>query len=191
MNAATQPPIPKGTPVMTSFPLVDGILLPFAAVLGGDRAAYHHHVYRVLNFYAALAGDAQDIPDAVLIAAAFHDLGIWTDDTFDYLEPSVRLAGAYLASAGLTPMEAQVRAIILEHHKLRVYAGPFGRTVELYRKADLVDVSLGIIGHGLPRARIRAVRAAFPNAGFHRRLVALTARQFARSPLRPLPMIHW
>ena len=34
------------------------------------------------------------------IAAAFHDIGIWTAGTFDYLEPSVRVAAAYLTGTG-------------------------------------------------------------------------------------------
>ena len=37
--------------------------------------------------------------EKIAVATAFHDLGIWTDGTFDYLQPSVRLASAYLAGA--------------------------------------------------------------------------------------------
>ena len=31
------------------------------------------------------------------VAVAFHDLGIWTDNTLDYLPPSVNRAKTYLA----------------------------------------------------------------------------------------------
>jgi hypothetical protein len=175
--------------VQTSFPRVDAVLGAFATPLGGDLDAYRNHVHRVLNYFVALAPGA--IPEAVVVAAAFHDLGIWTDDTFDYLAPSERLAADYLEANDLTAFAPEVRAIIFQHHKLTPYRGPFAATVEAFRRADLVDVSLGFVRPSVPRTQVRAVRAAFPNAGFHRRLLALTCRQLLRTPLRPLPMLRW
>ncbi len=45
--------------------------------------------------------------------------------------------------------------------------------VALFRRADLADFSLGLIRGGVPGAIMRAVKAAFPNAGFHKRLMQL------------------
>lgn len=137
-----------------------------------------------------LTGQSSPSP-AILIASAFHDLGIWTNRTFDYLPPSVELAKSYLSSHGLGALEAEVCTIISEHHKLLPYKGQFSLSVEAFRKADLVDISMGVIRFGLPSSFVQPVRAAFPNAGFHRLLVRLTARQFVQSPFRPLPMVHW
>jgi len=81
--------------------------------------------------------------------------------------------------------------IILWHHKLRHYKGQFASTVERFRRADLIDVSLGTIRFGVPRTYVRAVKQSFPNAGFHKRLILLTGRQLLRNPLNPLPMICW
>lgn len=173
-----------------SFPLVDQIMASFSAELGGDYLAYRNHVYRGLNFFLALSG-LPSPSTAVLVAAAFHDLGIWTHDTLDYLAPSVELASAYLAKSGLQALETEVRVIIHEHHKVFPYEGPFSPDAEVFRKADLVDLSLGLFRFGLPRSFIRSLQSAFPNAGFHRRLSVLTLRQLVRSPLRPLPMFHW
>jgi len=175
---------------LPTFPLVDEILQSFAAALGGDLPGYRNHVYRVLNYFIAVTGK-EAVPQAVLIAAAFHDLGIWTDHTFDYLEPSIRQARRYLATHDLESLEAEVHALILEHHKLRAYRERFALTVEACRKADLIDLSLGLVRFGVPASRIRSVKAALPDHGFHQRLVALTARQFLRNPLRPLPMLRW
>lgn len=178
----------------TAFPLVDALLSPYAATLGPDFIGYRHHILRVLNHYLALqarAGGGDALPLAVQLAVPFHDLGIWTDGTFDYLAPSIRLALAHLADEGLDELAPEVQALIFEHHKLRPYRGPYAATVERYRQADLVDLSLGRVRFGLPRTHLRAVQAAFPNAGFHRRLAQLTARQLLRSPWRPLPMMHW
>lgn len=122
---------------------------------------------------------------------SFHDLGIWTDGTFDYLEPSKRLARNYLAAKGLAHFGPEVEAIIHHHHKLSPYRGAFSSTAESFRQADLVDLSLGIIRFGISPAWVCGVKAEFPNAGFHRRLVALACLQFLRNPLRPLPMVRW
>ena len=52
------------------------------------------------------------------IAAAFHDMGIWTDGTFDYLQPSIGLAGEHLARSGRPEWTPEITAMILEHHKI-------------------------------------------------------------------------
>lgn len=145
----------------------------------------------MLNFFLALGAPGQDLPEAVAVAAAFHDLGIWTDATFDYLAPSVRLAADHLARTGGEALLPEVTALIVEHHKLRAYRGPHAANVERFRRADLVDLSLGTIRFGLAPEFVGAVRAAFPNAGFHARLLQLTARQLLRTPWRPLPMMRW
>jgi len=175
----------------TSFPLVDNILGAFSGPLGMDMSAYRNHVYRVLNYLLLLLPKHGVNADLMLIAAAFHDLGIWTDETFDYLEPSKRLARNYLVAKGFAHFGPEVEAIIDHHHKLSPYRGVFSSTVEPFRQADLIDLSLGVFRFGISPEWVCTVKAEFPNAGFHRRLVSLTCRQFLRNPLRPLPMFRW
>jgi hypothetical protein len=177
-------------PVLTGFPAADVILERHAGALGPDYAGYAGHVARVLAFYAGLA-PGHEAPDAVQIAGAFHDLGIWTARSWDYLAPSVRLARDHLAATGREVLTDEVVRIILEHHKLLTYRGVFRETVETFRRADLVDLSLGAIRCGLSREAVRCVRAAHPNAGFHRRLTEIGGRWALGRPLRPLPMVHW
>jgi hypothetical protein len=177
--------------ICTRFPIVDEVIERFGSALGRDQRAYHNHVRRIVNYYQCLAGVEDECLQQVLIAAAFHDLGIWTARSFDYLAPSVRLAQEYLSGAGLVHLSREVEAIIVWHHKLSRHHGEFASTVERFRRADLVDVSLGVIRFGVPRPFVRAVKRAFPNAGFHWRLVELTGRQLLRDPLRPLPMVRW
>src|SRR6266404_1005361 len=59
--------------------------------------------------------------------------------------------------AALVP---EVRSIILQHHKLTPYGGPFAATVEPFRRADLVDLSLGVVRSAVSPTQVRAVRAA-------------------------------
>ena len=78
--------------LLTSVPTVDGVLHAYASELGHDFIAYRNHVYRVMNLCAAIAQDRADL-EKIAVAAVFHDLGIWTNRTFDYIAPSVALAG--------------------------------------------------------------------------------------------------
>lgn len=176
--------------IQLSFPTVDALLVEFRPSLGAALPGYRHHVHRVLNFYIALAGDTEEPPPSVLLAAAFHDLGMWTDATFDYLDPSVRIATRHLASIGESRLLPEVAALIVEHHKLGRYLGPFVDRVEPFRRADWIDVSLGLLRFDLPSGYVRAVQQALPDAGFHVELALRTLDQFGRTPWRPLPMLR-
>jgi hypothetical protein len=127
--------------------------------------------------------------EKVAVAAALHDIGIWTAGTFDYLEPSVRVADAYLARTGRARWAAEVDEMIREHHKLLPYRAHDDWLVEAFRRADLVDVSR-IFTFGLPRTFLRAVFSTWPSLGFHRFLVKLTLRRWRGHPLSPLPMVR-
>lgn len=174
--------------VITGDAVVDDVLATFQEALGRDATAYRGHVYRTLNFARALAGTPSD---ALAVAAVFHDLGIWSDGTFDYIDPSAARAASYLAGRPGAIDAAEVDRMIRLHHKLRPCPGDAGPLAEAFRRADLVDVSLGAIRFGLPRAFVTEVRAAFPNAGFHRCLARVGARWIVRHPARPLPMLQW
>lgn len=168
--------------------LLDELLQHHASALGEDFSAYRNHTYRVINFCAALSTYDPVALEKMAIAVAFHDLGIWTDKTFDYLPPSERLAQAYLASKGKPEWAPEINGMIREHHKITRYQPNPNWLVEAFRRADLVDVSLGIITFGLPRKFVREVMGTFPNAGFHKRLVQLSFRRLLSHPLSPLPM---
>lgn len=143
----------------------------------------------MVNFCVALSPDGAERLHKVCIAAAFDDMGIWTAGTFDYLAPSVRLAQAHLERIGRPEWAEEITAMVLEHHKISKYRGSW-TLVEPFRRADWVDVSLGIRTFGLPRTTVDQIRSTWPSAGFHRRLVALTLGRWRRHPLSPLPMLR-
>ncbi|MNK78132.1 hypothetical protein D3C87_977510 [compost metagenome] len=101
------------------------------------------------------------------------------------------LAVDYLETRQRPELIDEVSALILEHHKVRPYRFANATTVEAFRRADLIDVSLGLVRFGLPRAYIKTVQSTFPDHGFHGMLMRQSVRQFLRSPLRPLPMFRW
>jgi HD superfamily phosphodiesterase len=67
---------------------IDGLLQEWRSDLGADHIAYRNHVYRVFNLSSRLACATGEDSEKLAVAAAFHDVGIWLDQTLDYLEPS-------------------------------------------------------------------------------------------------------
>lgn len=170
---------------------LDALLELHAGALGADLVPYRHHAYRVLNFCAALSTHEPHQLEKMAIAVAFHDLGIWTDHTFDYLPPSMRLAREHLLANGREAWVPEIELMILEHHKLRSYREHPGWLVEAFRQADWVDVTYGARSFGLPRSIVRDAFTSFPDQGFHRRLVELTLQRSKTRPLSPLPMMRF
>ena len=174
---------------MTSIPIVEGVLDVHAPALGPDFVAYRNHVHRVVNLCLAITGGRRDDLNKIAVAAAFHDLGIWTAHTFDYIAPSVSLARQYLEVHSRADWIPEVEAMIANHHKItRARAHP-ERLVEGFRRADWVDVSRGFRQFGVARSFIDVLFATWPSAGFHWRLVELTAAWVRWHPLKPLPMV--
>jgi hypothetical protein len=176
--------------------VVEDVLGTWRAQLAGDFDAYRGHVYRVLTFARGLAAGATGAPvadetlHAMAIAVVFHDLGIWSDGTLDYLPPSEARARAHCAATGRAADAPAVAAMIAQHHKLLPYAGPNAVLVEALRRADLIDLTFGAIRFGLPGDLVRAARGAFPNAGFHATLCRVIGGWVVRHPFRPLPMMR-
>jgi hypothetical protein len=172
-------------------PLLDEILDAWRAELGNDYAAYRNHVNRVVNFCFALRECSEEEQSKVVIAGCFHDLGIWTGRTFDYLPPSVGLAKAYLGKNGRDEWIPEVGLMIGLHHKLRTFRDVRFPLVEPFRQADLADFSLGLLKNGVPKGLYCKATSVFPNAGFHKRLVQLELGWLLRHPLRPFPVLKW
>lgn len=179
-----------GLPLTTDSPIVDAVLHEHEASLGPDCAAYRHHVYRVLNLCRALGARGGEADDKIAIAAVFHDLGIWTDRTFDYLAPSIALAEGHLNRIGRAEWRDEIADIIACHHQVSRYTGPFA-LAEPFRRADWADVTFGARAGGVPRSVILGLYRRWPDAGFHWRLVTLTLARARRHPLSPLPMFRW
>ena len=169
-------------------PLIDALLAAHRGALGVDFDAYRNHAQRMALFTLAFLDEVWE--EKLSIAAAFHDLGIWTAGTWDYLAPSQALAREHLTAIGRAQWSDEIVAAIETHHKITVCAKLSSPLSEAFRRADLVDLSFGILSFGLERDFVSRVRGLYPNAGFHRRLAQLTARALVSSPWRPLPMLR-
>jgi HD domain len=176
--------------LLTDIPIVNEVLGTHAPELGRDFVAYRNHVYRIVNLSLAIVGGSRIELEKLAVAAAFHDLGIWTHHTFDYLQPSMTLARRYLVDRGRAEWITEVEAMIADHHKVTRARADATSLVEAFRRADWIDVSRGLRTFGIERAFIASVFSAWPSSGFHRRLVELAVDRFWRHPLTPLPMLR-
>lgn len=173
--------------VVVENPVVDAVLARHVDVLGEGFTDYRNHLYRAMNYHLRLLGfDAP--PAEIALAWVAHDIGIWTAGTFDYLAPSAQLAASLAPEFGITDT-ARVRAMIVEHHKLRAVADPW---VETFRIADRVDAFRGLTaGTPIGRNDVAEIVEALPYGAFHTFLVKRAAKWMRRHPLRPLPMLRW
>lgn len=176
------------TDIVHEVPLADEILDSHRHCARGDEsgwAAYRAHVYRVINFARALSPTAPDLDDKLAIAAAFHDIGVF--DTLDYLVPSITAQDRWLQRTGRQAWSEELAVVIAEHHRLTRYGAdrPHAALAEAMRRADLIDVSQGVIRFGLPKTYVREVRRCFDASEFFTRVIPLGTVRAVRARQQP------
>lgn len=165
---------------------IDEILNRYRSELGKNYKPYRNHVYRVYNFSLMQLNSMEDVKK-LSIATAFHDIGIWTNKTFDYLAPSVELAREYCRKQNLSPADInEVEMMINNHHKLSTVES--STLAEIFRKADLIDLSLGLVPKNQKKKDIQTIRKLFPNKGFHLFLVKIFFKNLVTHPAHPFPI---
>jgi hypothetical protein len=174
--------------IVRELPLAEEILESNRRRANGDDAGYDGykaHVYRVVNFARAMTPATSDRDDKLAIAAAFHDLASF--DTLDYLAPSIEAQDAWLESTGRQAWSDELALVVAEHHRMSKYGAtrPHAALVEAVRRADLVDVSQGLIRFGLPRAYVKEVRATFDASVFFKRVIPMGTLNAVRKRQQP------
>ena len=177
----------SGYGLLAGIPTIDDVLNEHATELGNDCLGYRNHVYRIVNLCAAIVGRGE--LEKIAVAAVFHDLGIWTSGTFDYIAPSIALTHDYLVARGREDWTAEIEQMIGDHHKITRSTVEPCSLIEAFRRADWIDVTRGLRSFGISRQLVARLYATWPDAGFHWRLVTLTLDRFRRHPLTPLPMV--
>jgi hypothetical protein len=166
---------------------IENLLQRFKPIIGEDYDRYRNHLYRVFLNCLLLDTD-QANEKKYAIAVVFHDIGIWTNHTIDYLSPSIEQAKIYLANTGKQDWIDEVSQMIYWHHKISRYQGEHEKTVGTFRKADWIDVSLGLLNFGVDKKKIEENKRVLPNLGFHLFLLKQIVKNFFRHPFNPLPM---
>ncbi len=174
--------------LLTRIPTIDDVLHDRAMALRDDFAGYRNHVYRVVNLCVSIVGPRE--LEKIAVAAVFHDLGIWTNRTFDYLAPAIALAHHDLVARARQDWTAEIEEMIADHHKITPSTADPDSLIETFRRADWIDVTRGLRAFGIPRPFVARLFATWPSAGFHWRLLTLTLDRFRSHPLTPLPMVR-
>jgi hypothetical protein len=178
--------------LLHTHPLVEEILESHREHAAGDArgwASYRGHVYRVFNLARATVPDSADRDDKLAIAAAFHDIDVFT--SLNYLGLSIRTMDAWLQRTGRDAWAEELAVIVAKHHHLTPHRGRHATLAEAFRRADLNDLSQGLIRSGLPREYIRQVRRSIDVGVFFTRTVPRAiVRHLVRHPLDPLPMVR-
>ena len=107
------------------------------------------------------------------------------------IPPSISPAMEYLNKRNLEDWSTYIKLMIAEHHKVKQYKNDAYPLVEVFRKGDLVDFSLGLFRFGISKNELQKLKFHFPNTGFHKNLGKLAIRWFIRNPLNPVPMMKW
>lgn len=168
--------------------LIGEILSHYQNIIGKDFETYRNHVHRVFALCLKLDSNNEN-QEKYAIASVFHDLGIWTDKTFDYLEPSITLATDYLKQSGKMSLEKEIVLMIDMHHKRSKYKGEHEETVEIFRRADWIDVTKGRKLFGMDKSEYIQILKNYPVLGFHKFLVIQALKNLFKSPFNPLPML--
>ena len=170
-----------------SIEIIDGVLNDYKVYLGKHYEKYKNHAYRVFLLCQKMDLTRENT-EKYAIAAAFHDLGIWTDKTFDYLNPSIKMAREYLKAKDKDHWSDEISLMIYMHHKMTPYEGEYKKTIETFRRADWTDVTSGAIKFSVSKHELYDIRSLYPTLGFHRFLLAQTVKNLLNNPLNPLPM---
>jgi hypothetical protein len=172
-------------PIITN-DTIDCILNTYRSELGENYDPYRNHVYRVYNFALTQLGPYEEL-EKLSIATAFHDIGIWTHKTFNYLEPSAELAREYCRKQNISFSDTnEVEMMINNHHKLSTVESSV--LAEIFREADLIDLTFGLVPKGRKKEDIRLIRNLFPNKGFHLFLIKLFIKNLITHPTHPFPI---
>jgi len=163
---------------------VESTLEKYKKIIGDDIDGYRNHIYRVLSYTMHfLHGERKYLPQ-IAVALVFHDIGLWTDSTLAYLEPSSNRA--VLEGKGKFNEDDMnlIKSIVYWHHKITSYDGPHADIVNAVRKSDWIDATMGVVTYGMPKLHINSVSQAIPNAGFHATLMNFGPRLYGSNLIR-------
>jgi len=167
---------------------IEDLLQKYKKEIGPDYDKYKNHVYRVFMLCCLMDEDKGN-EEKYAIASVFHDIGIWTNHTFDYLQPSIEQVHIHLTKTGRQDWIEEITQMISFHHKISRYRGKNESIVENFRKADWIDVSFGLLSFGIDKKKMKENKRKWPTLGFQRFLVKASLKEFFKHPFNPLPMI--
>lgn len=153
----------------------------------GENDVFEHHGMRVALLCEAMAARRGLTLDTEVLdcAALLHDIGLYDGPSRGgvYVTDGALFAREVLAPFGWSEERLALCAEAIErHHEVRPQWSR-GAEVELLRRADLIDLSGGLVRSGLPRAEVQTIMRAAPRNGAYRHIGALLGRALLQRPL--------
>jgi hypothetical protein len=172
-------------------PTIDGVLESWMQRLGTDFAGYRNHVYRVFNYARVLTKDAGRDSEIIAVASAFHDLGVWTHSTLDYLEP-IRAPCHRARVRRRAPNVGAYDRADDRHAPQAAAVSRRGGTARrgIPARGPLRPRVRGAVRAGVDRGYARELNARFPDEGFRGGIARLLLGWMVTHPRRPLPMMR-
>ena len=162
-------------------------------VVGERGGAMERHGLRCFLIGERLAArrGAEIDREVLFVAALFHDIGLYEQASSGgvYVSDGMEFAASFLAGReGWSVGRTRVCLDAIErHHELRPQ-WQAGVEVEVMRRADLTDLSRGLISHGAGREWLSQLWAAVPRDGTYREIGAMVLKA-ARERPATLPRI--
>ncbi len=154
---------------------------------GETAGPMERHCLRVFAIARELAARrGLEVDREVLLVAAFiHDLGLYDSISRGgvYVKDGAEYATELVQRHGWSTERTRLCAASIErHHELRSQWA-LGTEVEMMRRADLVDVSAGVVAFGLERSWLRELNAAISRDGTYGEVARLLAHAIRERPL--------
>jgi predicted hydrolase (HD superfamily) len=157
--------------------------------VGGPMERHGLRVFLIADRLAT-ARDAEIDREVLLIAGLLHDVGLYDEASQGgvYVLEGAEFTAALLRDQGWNEERISLCFDAIErHHELRSQWDR-GAEVELIRRADLVDVSAGLVRFGLSREWLRDLFESISREGTYRTIGYEVARVLRHRPLT-LPQI--
>jgi hypothetical protein len=154
---------------------------------GSVDGPMERHCLRCRHLAARVAADRGWVLDGevLTVAALLHDIGLYppyASRSASYVADGAALAREMLPAHGWSQERITRCADAIDrHHELRGQLR-HGAEVEALRRADLIDVSGGLVRFGVGRDRLAALRAEVPRRGLYREIGRLLARALRARP---------
>lgn len=136
---------------------------------GGPDGAMERHCLRVFLLSDQMAqqrGESVD-REVMLVASLLHDIGLYKEVSRGgvYVRDGAEYAAELLGMHGWNADRIKLCMDAIErHHEVRAQ-WKRGPEVELIRRADLIEVTAGLVRFGLPRAQIKQLFSTVPRDG--------------------------
>lgn len=153
--------------------------------VGGPMERHGLRCFLICEKHASDLGKEVD-REVLMIAGLVHDIGLYegASEGGVYTTDGRHFTERLLAGReGWSPERLRLLGDAIErHHEVRTQWAA-GSEVELMRRADMIELSSGVVNFGLDRGWIRGLWGAVPRAGIYGEVAKMVGKALRERPL--------